>query len=90
MAGAYVSRDAVMRALNAAGPPHSPKKLTIQEHPDWWVTVSDNDKWTLLEYIPPEVSMRTVNHLSERFRVPKVWFHEPLKAPGDEEQRQPN
>ena len=69
---------------------YPPKKLTVTEHEGWWVTVSDNEKWMLLEYLPPDVYRQTVNHLSERFHVPRVWFDEPLKAPGEEERSKPN
>ena len=56
----------------------------------WWVAVSDNEKWTLKEYIPPETSARVINHLIDRFGVPRIWFYEPLTVPGDEEKGAPN
>jgi hypothetical protein len=85
-----VARELVLRALRAAGPPHSPKKLTVVEHDSWFVAVSDNEEWTLLEYLPPETCRATINHLCERFKVPKIWFYDPLTVPGEEEQRQPS
>jgi hypothetical protein len=85
-----IARDIVLRALRAAGPPHSQKKLTIIEENNWWVIVSDNEKWTLREFLPPEVCKTTVNHLCDRFKVPKVWFYEPLSAPGDKEKGKPS
>jgi hypothetical protein len=85
-----VARSIALRALRAAGPPHSPKKLSVIEHPDsWWVTVSDNEKWTLMEYLPTEIIPQTINHLCDRFEVPKLWFYEPLAIPGEETEHQP-
>jgi hypothetical protein len=84
-----VRREIVLRALRSAGPPHSPKKLTIVEQDGWWVTVSDNERWTLREFLPPDVCKATVNHLCKRFMVPRIWFYETLSAPGDEEKGKP-
>ena len=72
----YAARSVVLKALRAACPPHCPHKLSVTEHEGWWVSVSDNVKWTILEYIPPETNPRTINHLSERFCIPKVWFYD--------------
>ena len=86
-----MARVVALRALKAAGPPHSPKKLTVVEDPEsWWVTVSDNEKWTLKEYLPTEICKATINHLCERFEVPKLWFYDPLSCPGEEEKSKPN
>jgi len=60
-------------------------KLSVTELAEWWIVVSNNDRWTLKEYIPPETSVRTVNHLISRFKVPRVWFYEPLTIPVEEE-----
>jgi hypothetical protein len=81
MAQPGVARDIVLRALRAAGPPNTPRKVFVSEQPgSWFVTVSDGVT-ALLEYIPPEVGLRTVNQLSRRFKVPKEWFVEPLLIP---------
>jgi hypothetical protein len=84
------ARENVLRALRRAGPPHSPKKLTVVEGNDWWVVVSDDVKWTLNYYLPPNVDRHVVNQISRRFQVPKVWFYEPLIAPGEEEATKPS
>ena len=86
----YVARSVILRALRATAPPHAPHRLTVTEHDNWWVTISDNAKWTLKEYLPLEVTQRTVNHLCERFNVPKTWLYEPLSIPGEEEQVKPS
>ena len=86
---AGVSRDVALRALRAAGPPHSPKKLSVTLCEGWWVTVSDGE-WHSHEYIPPELGRRVINRLIERFKVPKIWFYEPLHIPGEEEKRPPS
>ena len=74
-------RATVLKALRAAGPPHSPYKLTVVERADWFVALSDG-KFSMVEYIPPETGRRTVNHLSRRYKVPKAWFYEPTFIPG--------
>jgi hypothetical protein len=74
------------------GPPHSPKKLYVSPRPglgDWFVEVSPIDEPGHLEYIPPELSRRTVNRLVRRYEIPKPWFYNPLLIPGDEEKKPP-
>jgi hypothetical protein len=84
----YVPREVVLKAARAAGPPHSPKKLIVLEDTEgYFVTISDGKKWTLKEFIPPEVARREINHLIARFKIPRIWFYEPLTIPGEEEEK---
>jgi len=80
-----VRREVVLRALRAAGPPHSPRKLTVTEDPTgWFVSISDNEGTSLMQYIPPDTCRAAVNHLIDRFAVPRIWFYDPLTIPGPE------
>jgi hypothetical protein len=84
-----VPRDVVLRALEAAGPPHSPIKLYISVTGNW-VTVSDGNKSGSLEFVPPSgLIRRAVNRLNRKYKVPRDWFYDPLQIPGDETKRKP-
>lgn len=80
-----VDRVVTLKALRAAGPPHSPCALIIAEHPEWWVVVSDDNATAFREFIPAQTDIRTVNHLVRRFKIPKIWFTDPLTIPGEED-----
>jgi hypothetical protein len=85
-----VTRDIALRALRASGPPNSPCKLELAEHPihKWFITITDGNK-ARLEYIPPALGRRLVNRLSQDWKVPKGWFYEPLMIPGEEDKKPP-
>ena len=81
-----VTRDVALRALRAAGPPESPKALSLsvkEADPSmgWMVTIA-SDEFSTVEWVPPLVGRRLINRWSKRFMVPKIWFYEPLSIPG--------
>lgn len=80
-------RDTALRALKAAGPPHSSMKLYISEDGNW-VTISDGKGPAFLEYIPVSgLTRQTVNRLSRRYQIPRDWFYNSLLIPGEEHTR---
>ena len=84
-----VAREIVLRALAAAGPPHSPSKLYLSiDNPneDWWVTISDGTKPGTPTYIPNTgLTRQSVNRLVRLYKIPKDWFYTPLLIPGEEQ-----
>ena len=90
MLGSGVAREVVLKALRAAGPPHTRFKLVIADSDSMLTAISREDGQMLaVEFLPALVSMRTVNRLCRRLHLPKLWFSEPLSIPGSEEQRKP-
>ena len=90
MAYSGVTRVIVLRALRAAGPPHSSKKLELLEDvTSYWVTITDGED-IALENIPPEVGRLLVDRLVYKWDVPRHWFYNPLMIPGDEESKPPS
>lgn len=87
-----VSRDVALRALRAAGPPHTPYRLVVSDHPtnsNLTIIANADGKHLACEYLPNVISRRTINRLCLRCGIPKVWFYESLSIPGDEEKRKP-
>ena len=85
----YASRDVVIKALRAAGPPHSPHRLVVSPKGFFTTIATDDGKKLACEYLPEKVSRRTVNRLCRRCKVPKPWFYDVLLIPGDEEKQKP-
>jgi hypothetical protein len=85
--GFGVRQETVFSAFRARGISYAPCINIPGKH---LFTVSPPRGVAHVEYIPPELGRDMPQRLSEEYKIPIIWFYNPLLIPGEEERGKPS